>query len=202
MQAVAIFNIASHNNNCWHKSTACRLPDFRLHSRCRWDLLSSGSLPAYSGNLLLTFRDSLSNFLFGFLVPRRSDPIGCPETSARNCHCTLPNIAQERWPRRICFQNVFGVVSQFARERVRRRFLVWKVSVGQQNTVAVSWCSGRALDCIIVAFIRGFDCYVIMEFSSNCPLSFTCEMVCPPQLFVYSSLFQAVVNISIVIPLV
>jgi len=47
---------------------------------------SRGYYAAYSGNPLPTFRDNLS-------VP---GPIGRPETSVRNCHCTLRSISEER----------------------------------------------------------------------------------------------------------
>ena len=39
---------------------------------------------------LRTFRDNLSVPSWT-LVPRRRDPMGCPETSVRNCHCSPRN---------------------------------------------------------------------------------------------------------------
>jgi hypothetical protein len=47
---------------------------------------------ANSGNSLPTFRDNISALSLG----QRRGPIGCPETSVRNYHCSLRNSPEER----------------------------------------------------------------------------------------------------------
>jgi len=48
-----------------------------------------GYYAANSGNLLLTFRDNLS--VHSSRVSLKMGPVGCPETSVRICHYTVPN---------------------------------------------------------------------------------------------------------------
>ena len=50
---------------------------------------------ASSGNLLPTFWDNLSVPIFKLLTPEMG-PIGCLETSVRNCHSSLRNDPEER----------------------------------------------------------------------------------------------------------
>jgi len=47
-----------------HDKRNCPMRDFRLPSRCRWDLRSLGNYVAYSGNSLPTFRDNMSGPIF------------------------------------------------------------------------------------------------------------------------------------------
>ena len=66
-----------------------------------WDL---GIWAAYIGNCLLTFRDNLSipssrlciDSILKFNTSLKTGPIGCPETSVKNGHCTLLNVPGER----------------------------------------------------------------------------------------------------------
>ena len=57
-----------------------------------------GNYAAYSGNSLPTFRD---NPLVSSSFSLNMGPIGCPETSARNYHCTLRNYREERRSRKL-----------------------------------------------------------------------------------------------------
>jgi hypothetical protein len=65
----------------------------------RRDVHEIGPLLAYyaavSGSSLPTFRDTHRSHLQGSTCPRRK-ALGCAETSVRNCHSTLRNIAEHR----------------------------------------------------------------------------------------------------------
>ena len=60
-----------------------------------------GCYAAYNGNSLPTFRDNLSVPSSKVKKPSKGGPIGCPETSVRNYHCTLHNIPEERGSKKL-----------------------------------------------------------------------------------------------------
>ena len=71
--------------------------NFRLPTRSRWELRSSGYNAESSGNFLPTFRGKLSvsssRMNFSSLLKMR--PIGCPETSVRNYHYSRRVISEK-----------------------------------------------------------------------------------------------------------
>ena len=75
----------------------------RQESKSFWNIALLCYCPGSRGNSLLKFRDNLSvsyskskvSKTFGFLTPEMV-PIGCPETSVRNCQYLLHNDPEER----------------------------------------------------------------------------------------------------------
>ena len=67
------------------------ISDFRREVDEKYSLL--GYYAASTDNFLPTFRDNLSG---PSSISLKMEPIGCPETSVRNCHYTLRSNSEER----------------------------------------------------------------------------------------------------------
>ena len=99
-----------------------RRGDARVWTNQALNCAPLGYHAASSGNSLSTFRNNLSvpsSRVMKNSWPLRMGPVGCPETSVRKCHYSVPNNPEKRSSQLLCGWSLKSRIEQWSLARQR-----------------------------------------------------------------------------------